>query len=71
MIKMIIYKDKASNTLSYDLDGRLAVRNREGKLVNPEQSKRFLRQKLVRMAIKKRLGYVPKLKIKSKRRKKI
>ena len=37
----ILYKDKLGNKLCFDADGRFAVRNNEGKMVNPEETKSF------------------------------
>jgi hypothetical protein len=48
----IIHKDKAGNTLSEDADKKLAVRNADGRLVNPKEAKKFLLKKDVKRAMK-------------------
>lgn len=49
----VIHKDKAGNTISLDWDGKIAVRNKKGQLVNPVDSLAVLERPTVKKAVAK------------------
>lgn len=59
----VIYRDKAGNTLSEDLDRRLAVRNAQGKIIKPSDTRNFLARKEVRKAMSEYYGGTMRTKI--------
>lgn len=50
---MILHTDKAGNVLSRDSDGRMAVRNAEGKLVTTKEFNSFVAGREVKEALKR------------------
>lgn len=48
-----IFRDKAGNTLTEDAKGFLGVRNREGKLVEESEVKKFIKRAPVKRALAK------------------
>ena len=52
----VLYRDRAGNTVSLDSDGRLALRNRQGGIVNPEETRRYFKRPWVVPIIKRGLG---------------
>jgi len=61
--RKLLFKDKAGNKLFLDPNGRLAVRNKQGKIVNPSDTRNFLRRKKVKEVIEKQFGGDVKIKI--------
>jgi len=49
----IIYRDEAGNTLLIESDGRLAVRNREGKIVTRSEFNKFINRPKARTELKR------------------
>jgi len=51
--KTLIYQDRAGNRLFEDVDQRLVLQNRQGKLVRPTNIKPFIKRPGVKQAITK------------------
>ena len=57
MKKVKVYRDRAGNTLYLEgLKQKLAVRNAQNKLVDTSSFNKFLRMKVVKNALTKKLG---------------
>ena len=62
VLRTKIFEDKAGNKLFREA-GQLAVRNAQGQIVDPTDTRKFLRQQKVQVAIKRSFGREVGLKI--------
>jgi hypothetical protein len=51
--KILIYQDKVGNKMFEDIDQRLILTNKMGKLVNPKEVRGFIKQPSVKQAVAK------------------
>ena len=63
MTKDLIYEDERGNRLMKDIDNRLIVINKQDRLVNPDEARRFLSRDSVRIAMKRYFGNIPEIKV--------
>lgn len=61
--KDLIYEDDSGNRLMKDVDNRLIILSKRGKLIHPIDAKRFLSNIPVQIAMKRYFGDIPYIKI--------